>query len=319
MKRSYTLNGIAIQLGLLCPLKCDHCYVSAGPNRKERLNLNSIQKIVEGYGKLDCCSRILVLTGGEPFAIQPELSFAVDLANHYALDAYINTSGFFGRSVHSALKTLQKYKTIARLEISIDTEHQGHLPLEYPLNTAAAAHVLGIPVQFAVQQDEWDRNFSLRKRLETMEWASVYKQTYAPVGDRNIHGNRKIMFPSFIHGGCGKVGNLLFDENGYAYPCTSAVAMAMRNSFQGEPLPGFTLGSIHMDSFNDIIQRLYSESRIELLATIGPSNAARLVEGMKSCDRDTTYCHTCIRIHENGSLWQGEEKLINLLKVAQTL
>jgi len=62
--RRSNLTTLQVNLGYRCNQQCLHCHVNAGPNRKEEMNANSIQLILE-FIKAQSIA-VLDLTGGAP-------------------------------------------------------------------------------------------------------------------------------------------------------------------------------------------------------------------------------------------------------------
>src|SRR5436305_14842707 len=55
---------LQVNVGKLCNLTCVHCHVNAGPKRKEIMNRETIDRVVEWLGHTDI--PIVDLTGGAP-------------------------------------------------------------------------------------------------------------------------------------------------------------------------------------------------------------------------------------------------------------
>ncbi len=58
------LNILQVNLGYKCNQRCLHCHVNAGPNRKEMMDLKTINEVIKF--SLDNNIRIIDLTGGAP-------------------------------------------------------------------------------------------------------------------------------------------------------------------------------------------------------------------------------------------------------------
>lgn len=58
------LNTIQINLGYKCNQTCLHCHVNAGPNRKEQMDLNTINDVIKFIEKFEI--KVVDLTGGAP-------------------------------------------------------------------------------------------------------------------------------------------------------------------------------------------------------------------------------------------------------------
>ena len=58
------LDTLQVNLGYLCNQTCQHCHVDAGPKRKEQMQRQTVDDLIEFLQKTDI--RILDLTGGAP-------------------------------------------------------------------------------------------------------------------------------------------------------------------------------------------------------------------------------------------------------------
>ncbi|MBU3951133.1 MAG: arsenosugar biosynthesis radical SAM protein ArsS, partial [Proteobacteria bacterium] len=64
-----------VNLGLLCNQVCKHCHLSAGPDRKELMDLDTIFQVVEFTQKTGC--KVVDITGGAP-EMNPHLPVLID-------------------------------------------------------------------------------------------------------------------------------------------------------------------------------------------------------------------------------------------------
>src|SRR5437879_12759106 len=55
---------LQVNVGKLCNLTCVHCHVNAGPKRKEIMSRETIDRIIDWFGKTDIPT--IDLTGGAP-------------------------------------------------------------------------------------------------------------------------------------------------------------------------------------------------------------------------------------------------------------
>lgn len=77
------LNTLQVNLGYLCNLSCVHCHVNAGPSRKEVMNLEVVDLIIQALKKLNI--RILDLTGGAP-EMNPHFRYLVTSAKELGIE-----------------------------------------------------------------------------------------------------------------------------------------------------------------------------------------------------------------------------------------
>jgi len=74
-------HTLQINLGFLCNQLCQHCHLSAGPGRKENMNLKTVDAVVEyaarsGFETID-------ITGGAP-ELNPNLAYLIEKISPYA-------------------------------------------------------------------------------------------------------------------------------------------------------------------------------------------------------------------------------------------
>ncbi|TVT49761.1 MAG: radical SAM protein [Denitromonas halophila] len=315
-----TLKGVTIQLGLRCPLKCSHCYVTAGPTRSRVINAVEIEKIIRGYATYSNSKvpRRLAITGGEPFAMRRELKVAYSLALENKIEVHVNTSGHFATTQNSARRALEPFRLLASLEVSVDKAHEEYIDRERPLRCVSVAKELGIPVQVAVQELDWEEDIGLRLAVEALG-VPVYVQDHAPVGDRNtVKVVSRATLP--LTGPCSKVGMLVFDEFGNCFPCTSCVAMSRREAVSGR-IDGFSAGSIGNTDFANLAAKALENTLTRIVGVVGPNTAADLLGLAQSAPK--THCDVCINMHctvsQDIELQRGAQRLLQLAEYAAGL
>lgn len=69
-----SIEVLQVNLGYLCNLSCTHCHVNAGPNRKELMNLSTINQVIDLIDQLEI--QTLDLTGGAP-ELNPHFRYLV--------------------------------------------------------------------------------------------------------------------------------------------------------------------------------------------------------------------------------------------------
>lgn len=74
LKRGNTIT-CQINLGLLCNQACQHCHLSAGPGRKELMDLDTIHQVIAFQKKIKC--ETVDITGGAP-EMNPHLSILIE-------------------------------------------------------------------------------------------------------------------------------------------------------------------------------------------------------------------------------------------------
>src|SRR5947209_10122898 len=73
--RRWSPEILQVNVGKLCNLTCVHCHVNAGPKRKEIMNRETIDRVVEWLAHTDI--PIVDLTGGAPEMI-PDFRYFIE-------------------------------------------------------------------------------------------------------------------------------------------------------------------------------------------------------------------------------------------------
>ena len=77
------IDCLQVNLGYTCNLSCTHCHVNAGPNRKEQMGLQTIERILEVVRRKKI--KTLDLTGGAP-EMNPHFSYLVEQATSLGVE-----------------------------------------------------------------------------------------------------------------------------------------------------------------------------------------------------------------------------------------
>lgn len=292
-----TIAGLLIQLTRRCPIECNHCYVTASPHERATLSNDLLIRAIQEYAAFPDATKAVCFTGGEPFAVIPLLVTGVLCARHLGFFIHINTSAFFARSLATSLKILQRVEGLSQLEVSVDREHQRFVPLENVQNALRAAQLLQIPAQLAIQAEDRD-SATVLELLEKFPDATLYVQNFAPVGTRNTRADdHPDLMPRESRGGCAKVGSIFVDEEGYVFPCTSAVVSS--HARENEIQETFALGNLSEHPFDTLLGKLNS-LRLRSIRCMGPSAVRRFVEDGASSQRFRSYCDECLYLATSG-------------------
>src|ERR1051326_7104478 len=90
------LRAVALVTTFRCPVRCTHCVVRAGPERREQVAVDSALRWIDDIASYrDGHIRLLTLTGGEPFSDLPHLRALAQRASARGLFLSIITNGFW--------------------------------------------------------------------------------------------------------------------------------------------------------------------------------------------------------------------------------
>lgn len=109
-------NSVTIEVTNTCNEACDHCYVSAGPNRHERITLSRFKSLCD---ELSSSGVLMVeLTGGEVF-MHPNFTEMLDYAcRRFAKVALLTNATIL---TNRALETIKTHKDKLYISISLDS------------------------------------------------------------------------------------------------------------------------------------------------------------------------------------------------------
>ncbi len=140
------LSNIGLIITYQCQVRCNHCVVQAGPDRKESLNLNDASRWIKELAAFDQGKvKTIALSGGEPFVDINRLIDVSAICENHELGLTAVTNAFWADSKKVAKETLQKISALKTLAISADAYHQKAIPISRVNNVVEAAEHHGIP------------------------------------------------------------------------------------------------------------------------------------------------------------------------------
>lgn len=134
-----------------CNFSCDHCSVSAGPERNEVLSNEVMKEIIEQAYFIPSI-RVVVFTGGEPTLFPDLLSEGIKLAHEKGFVTRLVTNGWWARSRSETYRFLKDLKMLGLDEINMSyDDFHAHYLKHYGgeqnlLNVVRVAIDLGITV-----------------------------------------------------------------------------------------------------------------------------------------------------------------------------
>jgi hypothetical protein len=127
-----------------CTAKCDHCCMSSGPDRREKLNFDTIKKAID-----ELCERrqlqVVVFAGGEPTLLKGELHRSIRYCADKKILTRLVTNASWAKTEGKARDVLQELREsgLNELNISADDYHLPYIPVEYVFNAWRAAKGMG--------------------------------------------------------------------------------------------------------------------------------------------------------------------------------
>lgn len=68
-------STLQVNVGRMCNLRCKHCHVEAGPDRKEIMDKNTMQACLDAFKKYEF--KTMDITGGAP-EMNPDIVWFID-------------------------------------------------------------------------------------------------------------------------------------------------------------------------------------------------------------------------------------------------
>lgn len=136
-------QSLGLHITDTCPIRCRHCWTESGPERRERMDAELAAAAVRQAGESGEV-RVILISGGEPFAALPVLRSALAAAESQPrLSTLVVTNAFWAKTPDAAAKMLGRLPKIDFLDVSIDPFHEEFLPRTSVRNALEAALAAG--------------------------------------------------------------------------------------------------------------------------------------------------------------------------------
>lgn len=170
----YSLNLMTTDF---CTASCKNCCMQCSPKKHTRLSFEDMRKYIDSALESFPSIKLLVLTGGECFALKNDLKKVVDYSSQKKLISRVVTNGYWATSFKTAYLTLKDLRNagLGELNLSTGDEHQVWVNYDNIILAAVSALLLGMSVVINVESSNTS-NFSvinifndirLRKYLDT--------------------------------------------------------------------------------------------------------------------------------------------------------
>jgi len=302
------LKRLEFTLTTKCNSQCIHCQADASPLKNEVMEVNDAHSYLTKASAVSNLESFMVF-GGEPM-LYPERATAIFQKAHRLRIPQIEmiTNGAWGKNRATAEKLAIKLKKagLNEVNISVDSFHVQHIPLEYPKNTALVLLKAGIKnvkwnvavVDSIDAQNRYDKKTKeLLKELEPIGIGVSFIKLM-PVGraTQNLRG----FFPHTpLDGPCeGEpiIGN----------PLTNPESICIEPSGEVDICWNLSIGNARQTPLSQIITKHdWRQNRIiKTLAEEGPTGLLNLPQTSDYRFEENNYinkCHLCIEIRKNLS------------------
>lgn len=310
----------AIHLTYQCPLTCDHCCFSSGPNVTDKLDYDNIVRTIRSLNRDQY--KLVAFTGGEPFLFGDKLFDFVSIANEMGFATRIVTSAFWSVSEEISFSKLSKLKSCGLNEISIswDDYHERQsakkISFQNVVNAVAACHSLGISSAINIVR-EADSYWTRARVLEELEDYIKDGDLIVVESPINLTGRAKevlsdsqLIKDSFI-GPCPYVltGPTLSAKN-KLLACCGVIPETSELVFSSEHIP---------ENVNDVVEQMDRSALLNWLHIRGPYHIMSLIATSKDLNLPNKEsiggnCEACSILFSNPEYSQhiGEIVLENL-------
>jgi MoaA/NifB/PqqE/SkfB family radical SAM enzyme len=315
VKSHHALMGLLIiQVTLLCPLKCEHCNVNAGPDKGSNLDVNNLLTQLGDFANITPEGTVFI-TGGEPFSAKLVLDEILKLCETLNLSTYIITSANWARTLPKALKTLKKYSKIHLLSVSADQWHEDFVPIDYVENAVRAALSLGINVNVALTlTDEFDDyESSLKSRLlDVWDTLHIERTLLRKVG-RSQFGAKKNT-TNMLDGYCGRIGAPTITSDGSIIACCSTTETNIISQTSLHKNHALKIGHISRTSMSSIKDTLEKDILLKAIRLLGPSWVYKQIHKdviVTTADSFRDICDICATIVRNPEVADFARNILN--------
>jgi MoaA/NifB/PqqE/SkfB family radical SAM enzyme len=290
-------SAFALMLTDKCNARCAHCYGDYGPKGNSRLPISEAIELIDQAAPIECIERNFVAAGGETFLFFDDLVCVVQYAANRGFKPSITTNAFWGKPYERAWSWMKRLKEagLVKLEISADSFHQKHIPIEAPRNVIRAAKECGLEtVMLRCQVTE---NTTLRDALQNLGIGDlantiVVSSPVVPMGraEQEISADEVFLESAYPRGCCEDALTLTITVQGDVFPCCAG----------SELCPPLCLGNVTRESLATIVNRAHSNIMLRTLASVGPARLSALIEESNLnhllLPAYTNACHLCYHI-----------------------
>jgi MoaA/NifB/PqqE/SkfB family radical SAM enzyme len=137
-------DRLAIVFTLTCNIRCTHCLVRSGPERREKMTLEDAKRIVTAAARTG--TKVIYLTGGEVFLFYRELLGLVAHVRAVGCQCVVETNAYWARSEAATLSRLLPLREAGLdcIGLSIDAYHEDEGGIDRSVRLAEVCHRLGI-------------------------------------------------------------------------------------------------------------------------------------------------------------------------------
>jgi organic radical activating enzyme len=298
------------------------CVTSSSPQRKEKMSLDEAKEYIDQTTPFSSIEWIS-LNGGEPLIHYKEILELLRLAKSKRKKIKISTNGFWAENPSEARRVVRELKACGLnfMSLSTDMYHQEFVPLENIRFCVDALEDMNLMSEVTIIYDK--ESLADAYRLASFFGVEDDKPTVGKIeffdknslsnsGRKNVSVNISPLQPfgrgknlshlclyqkkeQFKGSPCSLVGQYPYVmPGGGVYWCCNL--FRPENGFVDE----FQIGDLAHESLNEIVQRLYTNSLVNLLAKQGPYSLyeqfSRMAPERVHQDQFASVCDLCISL-----------------------
>ena len=313
VEREFNKN-IGLVMTLRCPITCPHCFLDAGPWRKEEVDLQDAHNwIRQAAFYRNGFINGIALTGGEPFFVIDKLEDIVNFAISLGFETTVTTNAFWAVSREKAVEVLEALP-LKMIGISTDPYHQRFVPFSYIENAIYAAEQSGIAYNIIVATEDLDSpecKKIVRDVTKITDFENIEITTPFPVGRAKQLHIKKSYQPSPPKIPCLFATTPFIFPDGKVTACIGPLATLAHN----HPL---ILGNLRRDTLEEILEASEENLVLHALRLWGPRKLCSVLAKRGRKDivpkkfMENNVCDACYNLFENVEVVKEMEDLEEL-------
>src|SRR6185369_12085445 len=268
---------IGLEIGRLCNARCEHCISFSGPKNKQKLALETAQRVVREAASVGLPR--IEITGGEPFLFLDELEEIMRLGKSYGMVTGVTTNSSWAKTPERAVKILTRLKEagLGLLRFSIDQYHLNYIPLERVQNAVQAS--IDVGVKSLIDASVGRKDYRTYKAVHTLKSFPVEMKLsdLIPYGRAAELPQETFFTESFYkvaHAPCSFAGVPVVETDGRVLLCCAFPVSLDPNDMESP----FVLGTVANESLATILARHLYNPFLRLLRYEGPGGLLRALE-----------------------------------------